>query len=162
MSDIAIVVVVTPISTGFDWVYHVYGTGFEATPGSQTLVIPKESSREIMVTLVSGGQPGDTCVFAEPPLTFTDEQGHPIDPPAWFQGLQSLAPFIILFTDDNTNLHTRDYFVKVNASYNGGATITSPDPTIVNAGTDGNVSVEDTAKGLTASRSPVEPAAVAV
>jgi hypothetical protein len=151
MSDITVVATVTPNAlapTGFDWSYLVSGNGF-TIPVSQTLEIPSGASPEIMVNVVSGGLPNDTCVFQNPsapqgppqgqPLSFTDAQGNPINNPEWYQDLQFLDAATILFTDDNTNTNTTSYFILLNVVYTSGdltVLATSPDPTIVNVGTD--------------------------
>ena len=137
MPNVAIVVEVHPPATqSSDWVYHAFGAGILTISEGNTLVVPAGDDPQIMVTLVAGGGLDDTCVFADPPLIFTDSDNNIIDPPGWFQNLQILDSSIILFNDDNNNnVQTKGYFVKVQASYNEGAALTSPDPTIVNEGT---------------------------
>lgn len=138
MANIAIVVVVpSPESPDTAWDYHVYGPGIDPIPESHILPIPSGTDLEIMVTLVAGGQLTDTCDFPVTPLSFFDEGGNPMTPPGWFQDLQSLDTSTIVFKDDNTNLMTQSYAISINALYNGETPITSPDPTIVNEGTNG-------------------------
>ncbi|HET9210530.1 MAG TPA: hypothetical protein VFR03_09030 [Thermoanaerobaculia bacterium] len=157
MSDITVVATVTmntPPATGFTWAYSVAGTGY-AIPEQGVLQIPSGTSPNIMLNVVAGGQPNDICVFQNPapgqepqenpPLTF--ESG---SAPLWFQGLQFLDASTILFTDDNTNSTTTSYDAFINVAYStttilDGVTTTttvlttSPDPTIMNVGTDGGV-----------------------
>ena len=159
MSDITVVATVTPNAlapTGFDWSYLVTGNGF-TVPVSQTLEIPSGSSPEIMLNVVAGGPGNDTCVFQNPapgqdpqenpPLTFGSGTA-----PTWFQELQFLDASTILFMDDNTNSTTTSYSVFINVAYSMTSVldnittttttlITSPDPTIVNVGTDGVMTV---------------------
>jgi hypothetical protein len=169
MADVTVVATVTPdssSSTGFNWSYTVAGTGFTITADG-ALQIPSDSSPEIMMNVVPGGQPTDTCVFQNPlqdpqqnpPLTFTDWQKKPVDPPQWFQGLEFLDPSTILFTDDNTNIHTRNYYVFANVVYNDTLT-TCPDPTIINVGTDGGDVVIDPRRPVLSQARP-QPAAEA-
>ncbi|MFL6260578.1 MAG: hypothetical protein ACJ76Y_12760 [Thermoanaerobaculia bacterium] len=166
MTDAPIPVTVTPdpsALSGFSWQFP--------TP----LATCDPGSNSIEIILVAG-QSGDTCVFQtglggqQPPLTFfTNWTLTETFTPVWFQNPQISTPSTFTFTDDNMNVKDRTYHLVINAVYTDNSVnppvstpITSPDPTIVNAGTDGNVHVGDVAKGLTASQSPVEPAAVAV
>jgi hypothetical protein len=97
-----------------------------------------------MLNVVPGGQLSDTCVFQDPPQTFTNWQGTIMNPPQWLKDVKVLDASTILFTDDNTNIHTRNYHILVNVAYTSGGNTTlttSPDPTIINVGTDGGATV---------------------
>ena len=72
--------------------------------------------------------------------------------------MEFLDPSTILFTDNNiNNPDTTTYNVVINVVYNG-QTISSPDPTIVNAGTDGSMTFKF---GKASSQEQAGPTAVA-
>jgi len=166
MADMTITVTVTPdpsASSGFSWQF----------PSPMATCGQGSSSIEIILV---AGQAGDTCVFQTglggqqtPLMFFTNWTLTETFTPLWFQNPQISTPSTFTFTDDNMNVTDRTYHLVINAVYTDNSVnppvstpTTSPDPTIVNAGTDGNVTLEDTVKSLTASQSPVAPAAVAV
>lgn len=147
MADHAIVARVTPdpsISngTGFKWSYSVDGESFLDTPSS--IHVPHGASSQIAVSIVAGGGAGDTCVFdpLKEPLEFTDENETLIPPPGWFQDLKTVGLSAITFTDnntDNTQREDKTYHISINMVYTSKSSFnlkTSPDPTIVNEGTD--------------------------
>lgn len=176
MSDITVVATVTPdvsSPTGFAWTYTATGNeGSFTILDNGTIEIPQGTSPEIMLNVVPGGQPSDTCVLQnnqldpqqKPPLTFTDWQGNPVNNPLWYSGPTFVNPSTILFIDDNTNFRTRNYYIDVNVMYASGDVdipTTSPDPTIVNVGTDGSGGMRIHFPGKASSQEQAKPTAVA-
>ena len=167
-----LVIVVTPnpnIANSYDWYF--------STP---LATIPAAIDANITMTLVAPGQPAGTCVFSDPPLTFheTWDPNSPTFTPPWYQDLQISSPpaSTITFTDNNPNTYDRTYYFVINAIYTDSENVAhqvvigrdhthplgstcSPDPTIVNVGTDGNGGV---VLDLNATRRPAEPPALAV
>ncbi|HSU84620.1 MAG TPA: hypothetical protein VLR69_19555 [Thermoanaerobaculia bacterium] len=158
MANITVVATVTPntlSSSGFDWTYSAAGNSDFTVPGSQTLKIPAGSSPKIMLNVVAGGPVSDTCVFQSPALGQDPQENPPLtfgsEIPTWYQDLQFLDASTILFMDVNTSsFTTTSYSVFINVAYsvttvldNTTTTtttlVTSPDPTIVNVGTDGDM-----------------------
>jgi hypothetical protein len=134
MVDNSVVAKVTP-GVPFTWRYSTNG----GNPSSNnTLSVPAGETSEVELTLEADGQSGDTCIFLDIPLSFFSAQGIPISTPEWLQGLTLVNPSKITFKDVNTNQNTRTYRILINAVYNG-QPVQSPDPTIVNVGTDGAV-----------------------
>ena len=134
MADHAIVVMVTPTGSTPPFIFTYSDNG--GTPSTNgTVTVPAATSKTFLVSIMADGQPGDTCVFPAAPLLFTDRQGNELPDPEWFQDFDPIDSSTISFTDNNTNLDTRDYIVFIKAIYNG-TPITSPDPTIVNDGID--------------------------
>ena len=144
MVDHAIVVTVTPTvtPTGPTAPYVFAYSDNGGTPSTNgTLHVLAATSETFLVSIMANGEPGDTCVFPDPslfPLEIT-EGDEPWFIPEWLKDFDSTGISTISFTDDNTNQHTRNYLIKIRAVYNG-TSITSPDPTIINDGT--NIFIE--------------------
>ncbi len=139
-----ITVRVTPDSlepSGFKWEYSHDGVDFfPLGPDSNLFNIEIETDPEIVVTLEAHGQPGDTCVFLSPDVTFKDKDGNTPSPNP-FSTPSRIDSSTVSFTDDNTSppAGSETFHVKFFATYNDGSSessIASPDPTIVNVGTD--------------------------
>jgi hypothetical protein len=136
MAAVTVIVKVSPSVSSqppFTWEYSVNGGSFT---GTQTFTVEKETSPEIIMSIVADGQPTDTCVFQEHPFSFINENKDSIATPEWLQDLTHIGSSTISFKDVNTRLVTKTFRVLINAVYNGNP-IQSPDPTIINVGTDG-------------------------
>lgn len=144
MADFAVVITVTPdssASTGFDWTYSVNGGPVRPLSGTDPLfTVPLNADPGITITL-EPGHPGDTCVFSSPAVEITPSSNP-------FQNVSQVDSSTLSFTDDNDSPPTFNttYHLKLFVKYNGGS-VASPDPTIVNAGVDGQPGPDgDTAK----------------
>jgi hypothetical protein len=154
MADVTIVVTVLPQADG--------GIGWYFSTPLATILSDVITSVEMSLVTVADA----SCVFQseslgqDPPLTFYTDWSMTeqlIPPPQWFKDLSDSGTSTITFNDDNTNQWDRTYYMRINAVFNGTTTnthdrsfnggrviingkprdITSPDPTIINVGTDG-------------------------
>jgi hypothetical protein len=159
MANVVITAIVPPPgSPNPQWTYLV-GASAAVSSGDQILTIPQNSSPTIIFTLVAGGSLSDNCVFpTADQLTFANESG---STPGWFQNPQlSNDSSTLTFTDDNTSQNAGTFNMFVNALYNG-QPLQSPDPTIVNEGTNGSAVFQLPVPALVAHPQP-QLAAVAV
>ena len=127
MADFTINVTVTP---AYDWAY----SDNMGLPIS-SIEIPYDSKHSMEIILNGGTGP---CMFpsvGKDPLTFYNPKGT-IKLPLWLKNLLMPTRYNLTFDDDNINQKRRSYHFVINAVY-GNDSITSPDPTIVNVGTEG-------------------------
>ncbi|HEY2294486.1 MAG TPA: hypothetical protein VGM86_27625 [Thermoanaerobaculia bacterium] len=141
MIDFTINATVTPAGSSYDWVYEVRDSANNLVSGD--IVIPQGFTKSMKITLAAGG--GGTCMFppkVDDSLLFYTWQGmtHPLPKPLWLQNLQRLSDTVITFDDHNINMKRRHYRFVINATF-GQDHITSPDPTIVNVGTEGGMTI---------------------
>jgi hypothetical protein len=144
MANVTIYVQVTPpadSSSNYQWAYQIgsdTGTYDPMSFVSQFAEVAIGSNDQITLNLVPNGVSTDTCVFQSSPLTFfqTYQATGPGFIPEWYTppagGTSSIT-----FMDGNPNKYDRTYYFQINAAYNQENIPPSPDPTIVNVGTDG-------------------------
>lgn len=146
MSDMTVDVLVTPNSdfTNFTWTYSMNGGSFQPGP-LEIATLDHGDSLNITMNISAGGAAGEQCVFQDTPLQFF----RPTDPPTPFIPLWYNPTIIdsstISFMDTNTNSINQVYRFIINGTYIPGTDsgvlpqdVQSPDPTILNVGTDGN------------------------
>jgi hypothetical protein len=139
MATYNITVTVPSSSTG-TWLFSVDG-GPNQTGCVNLANVPYNESITFQLTL-QPEIPGDTVAFSNtataPPLQFVGWRGQNLNNPMWYTLPPSLTvnDTVLTFTDDSLNVDERTYIFKINALYNN-TLETSPDPTIINAGTGG-------------------------
>lgn len=152
--------------TGYLWEYSVGQGSLQPLSGATLFKVGVGDTMSVTMN-IQAGQTGDTCVFQNPQLPNPqDPSENQLTPltvysdwrqisgqymtPEW---LQNLTPSLtvppvpnpnstITFIDGNMNQEQRPYYFVINAVYTpqgqtAGTPITSPEPTIVNAATDG-------------------------
>jgi len=140
MATYNITVTVPSSSTG-TWLFSVDG-GPNQTGCVNLANVPYNESITFQLTL-QPATTGDTVAYnTTTPLQFVGWQGQNLDNPMWYVPSLSSNNTVLTFTDDSLNVNERTYIFKINATYtpNGGTgtPVTSPDPTIINAGTGGD------------------------
>jgi len=142
------ITVTVPSSSSGTWLFSVNG-GPSQTGCVNLADVPYNESITFQLTL-QPATAGDTVAYnpapPPPPLLFVDWQGQTLSDPMWYNPVFSSSNNntvlnVVTFTDDSLNVNKRTYYFRINALYtpNGGTGTlqTSPDPTIINAGTGG-------------------------
>jgi hypothetical protein len=134
MADFTINVTVTHAGGSiYDWAYSIFDNIKGIAVSS--IEIPYGSKHSMEIVLNGGA---GSCVFpsgVKDSLTFYTPKGS-IGLPLWLENLQMPSRYKLTFDDHNINQKRRSYHFVINAIYDE-ASITSPDPTIVNVGTEG-------------------------
>jgi hypothetical protein len=134
------ITVTVPSSPGGTWLFSVDG-GPNETGCVNLADVPYNESITFQLTLQPENT-GDTVAYnTTTPLQFVGWQGQNLSNPMWYNPSLSSSNNnsvlnVLTFTDDSLNVDKRTYIFKINATYNG-TPETSPDPTIINAGTGG-------------------------
>lgn len=155
MVDFIITATVTRSGSIFTWAYSLSdGMG---NPVKDPIEVAKGAKKSMVINLVPVG--GLSCKFAPNPLSFYNWKGAPVGIPLWLQNLQNTVPSTLTFDDYNTNIKRRSYHFVINAVFDQ-VSITSPDPTIVNVGTEGIMAIHFPEPSLQSP--PAQPEAMAV
>jgi hypothetical protein len=141
MADYNITVTVPSSATG-TWYFSV-NQGANQTGCINLANVPEGEEKSFALTL-QPATAGATVAFnplqptppTPPALQFFNWKGQVLTNPMWYSPELTTNNTVLTFTDDSLNAKKRTYYFKINATYNG-TQVTSPDPTIINAGTGG-------------------------
>src|SRR3954467_1276515 len=140
--DVLVAALVTKTSdpAGFQWQYSKDGGPRQS--GSFEVAKINHGDTLKVTMIISAAVAGGQCVFQSAPLRFVRPTTPPIDfTPEWYQPTLGEDNSLLNFTDTNDNIDNQTYHFFIDAIYTEGTSaapqsIESPDPTIVNVGTD--------------------------
>jgi hypothetical protein len=129
------VTVTVPSSSSGTWSYAVNG-GVAQTGCINLAEVAQDDTLTFVLTLQPETSGATVAFDTTTPLQFVNWKNQNLNNPMWYDPELSSNNTVLTFTDDSLNVYKRTYYFKINATYNG-ASRTSPDPTIINAGTGG-------------------------